>query len=352
MTLAIEVSMRDARSFVETTLNANLVPYLEGSPGIGKSALARAFARDYNLKMIDYRASTGAPEDLNGIPFREGDQARFIPFTDNFPVVGMEVPEGKNGWLLFLDELSNAPRHMQAALYKLILDRQVGVTDLHPNVFLMSAGNSVADRAAANPMGNAMKSRLIHFKLHVVFEEWMEDIAIPQNYSPQIIAFLSANKHKLMDFNPDTDDVSFPCPRTWEAANRLIGAMGDGTGKVSNPVTQKNLPLFAGAVGSGAATEFISFSEVFSRLPSIKEILTSPNLAPVPHESAILWAVSSILQREATMSNVAAILQYTSRLPASYLVLVGRSIRIRLPQVDTLPEWNSFKQVLVKVMTV
>lgn len=99
---------------VKRVLTAGLVPMIEGSPGIGKSDIVRAIAKDWGLKVIDTRLSQAAPEDLNGLPMRKGDKAAFLPF-ENFPVEGDKVPEGYNGWLIFLDELTSAPKSVQAA---------------------------------------------------------------------------------------------------------------------------------------------------------------------------------------------------------------------------------------------
>ena len=51
--------------FCFQTLKANLVPYLAGSPGVGKSAVAHQLAKKFNLKLIDIRLSQEDPTVLN-----------------------------------------------------------------------------------------------------------------------------------------------------------------------------------------------------------------------------------------------------------------------------------------------
>ncbi|QXV71859.1 ATPase [Escherichia phage U1G] len=94
---------RQARNFIIRALQAGNVPFLTSSPGMGKSAIIRSVAEEFGMKLIDHRLSTSAPEDLSGLPFRNGDHAEFIPFADLFPIEGDEIPEGYNGWLLFLN---------------------------------------------------------------------------------------------------------------------------------------------------------------------------------------------------------------------------------------------------------
>ena len=106
---------RQVRKFVERCFNAGLPPFVKSSPGIGKSAIMRQLAKDYNLELIDIRLSMCDPTDLNGLPcFNEKTgKAEFRPF-DMFPVKGTPLPPGKNGWLMFFDEFNSAPKSIQA----------------------------------------------------------------------------------------------------------------------------------------------------------------------------------------------------------------------------------------------
>ena len=53
---------------IERTLDAGLVPFLEGDPGIAKTAMVRQVAEAFNLKLIDVRLMTMDPSDIGGIP--------------------------------------------------------------------------------------------------------------------------------------------------------------------------------------------------------------------------------------------------------------------------------------------
>lgn len=54
----------NAKFFLTKTLNAGLVPFLHGSPGMGKSDIIKSIAEDFNLKLIDLRLSQCDPSDL------------------------------------------------------------------------------------------------------------------------------------------------------------------------------------------------------------------------------------------------------------------------------------------------
>lgn len=205
---------RQVKRFVTDVLFAGLVPYVQSSPGMGKSSIMRAIASELNLQLIDHRLSTSAPEDLSGLPrFDEDGKARFSPFADLFPVEGTPLPPGKEGWMLFLDEFNSASKSVMAAAYKLILDRMVGQHKLHERVVICAAGNLATDRAITNPISTAMQSRVVHLEMQINFQEWLEDVALKEGYDSRVIAYLSQYNSKLMDFRPDHQEKTFCCPR-------------------------------------------------------------------------------------------------------------------------------------------
>ena len=108
------VSLKQATEFCFQTLKANLVPYLAGSPGVGKSAVAHQLAKKFNLKLIDIRLSQEDPTVLNGFPELKDGRSSYAP-PKRFPLIDDEVPKGYSGWLIFFDELPSAPRSVQAA---------------------------------------------------------------------------------------------------------------------------------------------------------------------------------------------------------------------------------------------
>ena len=210
---AYTVTTRAMPQVLATLIEAGLVPFITSSPGMGKSAIVAQLAEAGNLKLIDHRLSTSEPTDFTGLPGFVDGYAVMHPFREIFPLADQELPAGCNGWLLFLDEFPSASKAVQAAAYKLILDRMVGQHHLHPKVYIVAAGNKTTDRAIVNTLSTAMQSRLIHLEMTVMFNEWFEDVALAKDFHPTIKAFLMANPSKLWDFRPDHQDKTFCCPR-------------------------------------------------------------------------------------------------------------------------------------------
>lgn len=320
---------RQTRKFIAQVLEAGLVPYVQSSPGMGKSSIMRAVAQEYGLALIDHRLSTSAPEDLSGLPsFDERGFARFHPFADLFPLAGTPLPDGKGGWMLFFDEFNSALKGVQAAAYKLILDKMVGQHRLHENVAITAAGNLSTDRAITNPLSTAMQSRVVHLEMETSFTEWLEDVALKEGYDSRIIAFLSQYNGKLMDFRPDHQEKTFCCPRTWEFVNRLV------QGK---EVTDETAPLLAGTITSGVAVEFVQFTKVYADLITLREVLADPERCRVPTETSLKWATVSHLMEKADDANFAALCSYVNRFTLDFRILFYRAVLIRQPGLRQHP---------------
>ena len=311
-------------------IRARLVPYVRSSPGIGKSDSARKFAKQARLKLIDLRLSQCTPEDLQGYPMRDGDKAVFTPF-DIFPLQGEPLPvvDGveMDGWLLLLDELSSANKAVQAAAYKLVLDRMVGSFHLHENCAIICCGNLITDKAVVHKMSTALQSRLVHYQLSIDVNEW-SNWAAENNIDHRITAFINFDTKMLMNFNPDHEDHTFACPRTWEFLNRTI--------KGVDIDREKHTPRICGTIGSAAAMQFISFCEVYKELPKW-EHLVDPDINDAlkpPTEPAARFAVISWIGAEISEEEIENVIPYVKKFGGDFQMLFCRHVLRRFPNMD------------------
>ena len=110
----MQVKISQAVRMITTAIKAQVVPFLKGSPGSGKSQIVHQIAKVYNLQVIDLRLSQCDPTDLAGFPTIVDGKADYMPMK-HFPIEGDPLPKGMSGWLLFLDEANSAPPAIQAA---------------------------------------------------------------------------------------------------------------------------------------------------------------------------------------------------------------------------------------------
>ena len=84
---------------LEGLIEAKIPTFLWGAPGIGKSSIVKAIAKEMNIVCIDLRLSLMDPTDLKGIPFYDQKSHTALWAPPAF------LPKEGCG-ILFLDELN------------------------------------------------------------------------------------------------------------------------------------------------------------------------------------------------------------------------------------------------------
>ena len=296
--------------------------FIWGSPGTGKSSVVNQLAIELGIALRDIRALLLDPVDLRGLPF-VGKDGRSQWATPEF------LPQDGAG-ILFLDELNAAPAMVQASCYQLVLDRRLGEYRLPEGWAIVAAGNRDSDRAATTRMPTPLRNRFVHIDFEVDVQEW-SDWAIKANVRPEVIAFIRFRPELLSAF--DRDANAFPSPRSWEFVSRILN---------SRPNSSAEHELIAGAVGTGAATEFSAFLRMFRELPNIDSILLNPTQEPVPENAAAQYAVASALARCASDTNFDRICLYLNRLPTEFRVLCVRDATLRQPAIRSTAGYIRF----------
>ena len=312
----MQVKIPQAIDMVTDYIKAGIVPMLHGSPGIGKSQIVQQIADQYGLQLIDLRLSQCDPTDLAGFP--QIDQARqkagYLPM-DTFPLDNETPPPGFNGWLLFFDEANSAPKSVQAAAYKIILDRKIGQRSLNKKCALVAAGNLESDGAIVEEMSTALQSRMSHIELTVDADSWVE-WAQQNNVHHMITSFIQFKPGLLHTFKPDHTDKTYACPRTWEFGNRVM--------KATEAKPANRLPMLAGTLGEGVAREFLTFVKIYDDLPKPAQIMAAPETIKVPQEPSILYALTGTLSHNATPQNFDSMMKFIKRLPVEFQVVTMR----------------------------
>jgi len=338
----IATNLHDAKDFVLTLFKAGWVPNLLSSPGIGKSSLIHQIAAELNYFVVDQRLSQMDPADLNGFPhiFNREDptkaRAGYVPMID-WPIVGDELPvktwkqvvrddvpqfdsEGQPvmepdtyyaGWVVLLDEFNSGSMNMQAAAYKVVLDRMVGMHHLHEKVYIVTAGNLMSDKAITNRLGTATQSRLAHLPIRLCHQTW-HTWADKANVDHRVTSFLRRWPEELHKFDPNHTDLTFGCPRTWHMMSDVI--------KVIKDPTTYHLPLLAGIVGVGPARLFQGFCAIYGDIPDMPAILADPLGIHIKDDASVHYALAGMVGAYMNQSNAEPSLKFLSRLGVDFQV--------------------------------
>lgn len=334
------ITLQQIAQHLPILLKSKLVPYLRGSPAIGKSSVAHQVAKQLGLKVIDIRLAECDPTDLQGFPYfdQETKKASYYPLN-TFPTENDDLPQGYNGWLVFLDEFSNAPLAVQAAAYKLVLDRQVGQHKLHKNVAIIAAGNREDDNAAAQPMSSALVSRFSIFEIEVNQKEWNE-WAAGAGIDYRITSYMNFRPDHLYTFKPSTSEQPYASPRTWAMLSNVMQHIS---------LTTSELPILASLIGEGVASEFLGYLKLQDELPSFETIIANPKTAPLGKDLSILWATMGMVCYKVSEKTLATIIEYIQRFSDDLQIVAMREISQRHPELRTHAAFNTWANELCKV---
>jgi MoxR-like ATPase len=300
-----------------------------GSPGIGKSAIARQYADenyplrkdnvakvefmkqqieadtenadqlrrelaafeakliDQDTNFIDFRLSQIEPSDLRGIPvpekvfldmdgnqLMESELASAQDYIAETAVVWaapkvLKLSPDWKGVILF-DEINSAMPIVQAASYQLILDRCVGEMKLPKTALILAAGNRETDGGVTFSLATPLRDRMTHIEMIPYHQDWINDYAIGKRLNPATVAFINNTgaKHFNTLSPQDPSHSGGTSPRSWEAVARY-----EDLKKVKNIDKEVFRAMIAGRVGEGVATEYIEYVDNVAKLPDTMSIL-------------------------------------------------------------------------------
>ena len=258
------------------TIDESIAIFFLGKPGIGKSALSRLIGKLMGPEAVIVRRElTGhLPEDMSGLPFREGNFTKFCPPEFLHRLSKGSGPNGTDPvGVLVLEDITQASCAVQVACFQLVQERSMGDIELSPKVRIILTGNRASDKAGARELPSALRNRVMLLDLQPDVEEWM-NWAGSQGLPGVVGGFLNFRPQYFAQ-TPDMackDTSQFATPRAWESVCRIydkVIAFGKGD-------TSPLLAACSGLVGRGVASEFIAFVRRIKELPDPKVVLEDP----------------------------------------------------------------------------
>lgn len=291
-----------------------------GQPGVGKSQSVREIAKNIELNtnkhvfITDVRLILFNPVDLRGIPTTNQDKTLAVWLKPK--IFDMDKSDSVIN-ILFLDELSSCSQSVQAAAYQITLDKKVGEHELPKNCIVIAAGNRTVDKSVSFNMPKALANRLLHLEVESDFKSWNE-WAVKSKIHPYVIGFLNFRSDLLNTFNPKEDSLAFATPRSWEMVSNILNTVSDDLSIVYN--------LICGLVGRGVASEFRTYTKIYSKLPNIENIFKGIE-RNVPTEVDVIYAlisrmVSFASEKKNDFKAIDNSLSYAMKLPPDFQVVL------------------------------
>lgn len=258
------------------TVDPSVAIFFLGKPGIGKSALSRLIGKLMGPEAVIVRRElTGhLPEDMSGLPFREGNFTKFCPPEFLAKLAKGSGPNGTDPvGVLILEDITQASRAVQVACFQLVQERSMGEIELSPKVRIILTGNRASDKAGARELPSALRNRVMLLDLVPDVEEWM--VWAGSQGLPGVVGGFLNFRPSFFAQTPDMgckENGQFATPRAWENVGRIYEAcVSFGKGSLT-----ALLDAASGLVGRGVATEFVAFVKRIKELPDPKVVLDDP----------------------------------------------------------------------------
>ena len=299
---------------------------ITGAPGVGKTDIVQQVTSELGHDLLTSHPVVSDPTDFKGLPFanNQSTEATFLPFGDLSIAINATKP-----LVWFFDDLGQAPPSVQAACMQLFLARRINGHHVSEFVTFIGATNGRAHRAGVSGILEPVKSR---FDSIVDLVPTIDDFcnwAFSHGIPPTMIAFLRFRPELLNAFTPTADMSNSPMPRTWNNCAKW---------EPLNLPQAVELAAMSGAVGEGAAVEYIAFRRMFQSLTSIDAILLDPAGCKLPTAPNELYATCTALASKATDVNLSRIGVYAQRLVdasrGEFAVLLMRDCIHRTPKLQ------------------
>jgi hypothetical protein len=309
----------DAKHAIQTIFaeTNQIVPFIKGSPGGGKSALGMDVFKamgipDSNILLL--RPSLRDSVDFIGVPRVENGVSHWSPPQE------IHQLQGDEKWGVLIDELSDAAVPVQNVLCGMIYDREIGEVHLGANVFMIATGNRTIDKSGANKIVSKLSNRTLNITFDNNLDDWCE-WALDNGIDHLLIQFLRFKPNLLNDFDPDRPEN--PTQRQWEKVSMIPTTLSSGV----------YLEAISGLVGPGAAAEYCAFRQIAAEMPSVEDILMDPEKAVVPTKPATLYALTGAIAHKSTKDNFDRVAKYVARLKPEFGVMLVNDAQKLCPAI-------------------
>ena len=274
------------------------IPYVQGSPGIGKTQFMKVAAERHGFKLLAFHYSLKPIEEVSGIPvIRENFEGTELTGTewtlpDIMTVIYKESLKHKKIAVL-LDDYHMSSPGMLALGYEMFSERKLRNYDFPENVAFIAAGNDTA-KSGAKQMFGAIVNRFVIFKAEPDFDHWYNDFAIPTGINQKIISFLKSEVNRRFFLGEEDTYKPWPSPRSWSRFSSELEFQEKKNNKVSMSKIQY---LGYGYLGGSASSEFAAFYDIYSKTEMDKVFDKKKSIViPESNQDQYIYGISAAME--------------------------------------------------------
>ena len=297
-----------------------------GAPGVGKSQMIRQIGERLGYKVIDIRLAQMSEVEIGGLIYPNESRTKTVWLAPD--ILPNEERDGKNT-ILLLDEITSCPKRVQVAAYQLILDRRIGQYRLPEGTFVVALGNREDDDGVYIKLAGPLADR---FEIHYIepdFHSWKYDFALKHDVHPFVVDYLTWRPQALHNQDPESDELVFATPRSWERVSDILKIDSDVTKAV---VSHKII----GNVGSEEGTRFVAYCKEHKPVVTADDFIAGRAAAPSDPEeltaltSGIVYRAPHITRtdsyeglKEEDREQLGAVIRALVKLPEPEYTIMG-----------------------------
>lgn len=275
---------------IVATVLADQIPYLEGPPGCGKTAISKILAQKMNARLFIVYLAQRAGNEIHGIPVvrketlslggREYSVIEQAP-PDYAVQAAQDAEQGAFSWILFDEFNQLSPSDVGQAM-SILTERVIGGVALdRRSIGIIATGNPPELSAGGWHFPPAATRRVVKFRFELSAEAFAAVNAFPSNWGyplPEIekfgkkletalrwkkrqeIAAFVRKSPAIFELPKDLSKLEggFACPATMEDAADLLASIEQHVPE-ERWERIKTLVL-SGKIGIAAASEFMTFT--------------------------------------------------------------------------------------------
>lgn len=320
--------------------------FVRGETGIGKSSVGYALKErhpNHHLIMFDCTVRSEGDVALPWMVEINGQRVTTYAPTELF---GLHL-DGPS--IVCFDEITKGTPGMRNSVLPVLLERRVGVQNLHPDTIVFATGNLdtelLGDQMEAHAKNRMMditmrKPRLVGADGRP--DEWLRDYAIPRGAPVSAIGFCMEYPQIFQDYSEEVRNNPY-IHKPGEVAGQFVTPRSF-TKLLFNLLPKRNMlpeQVFyegmVGLVGKACADSFNVYLKVEADLPQTVEVLDSPTTCRLPKKPVERLMMTYRLAQTTQAANIAKMTEYVKRLEgemrALYCHLVSTNSCYLLPHL-------------------
>ncbi|KOF56974.1 MULTISPECIES: AAA family ATPase [Clostridium] len=269
----------EALQSIHLVINSGSVPLLVGESGIGKTALIKQFAADYNYYYINIDGNLLKEGEIGGLPSVEKyytninekkvekNRTTYAVYF-KFAYIDELLEKDPNAKiLLFIDEINRCEHSVQQEIMNIILNREINGYKLNDNVVVVAAMNPSNkydefedSEYQVVDMDQAQEDRFVWIYMESDVNEWLKWGMKLENGEPRIhddvINFIASFPEYL--HAPNSKESIKPTPRSWVRVSNIYREYLKEKGSLSLSILYN---VVKGNVGAAISQDFLNYIE-------------------------------------------------------------------------------------------